>query len=221
MFSEDRDTVIVFNGEIYNHAELRAELERRGHRFQSRCDTEVVLQAYLEWGRECLPKLRGMFALAIWKESEKRLLLARDRMGIKPLYYMRRGGELHFGSELKAILAHPDVERRISQTGLNYYLSLNYVPAPYTLVDGIDKLHPGHWLEWRDGEIETGGLLEAPVTAAEQVDARLRQGGARRAAHGGGARAPDLGRAAGGVGQRRPGFVHHSALRRRRSARTG
>ncbi len=182
MFSEDRDTVIVFNGEIYNHAELRGDLERLGHRFQSHCDTEVVLRAYLEWGRECLPKLRGMFALAIWKESEKRLLLARDRMGIKPLYYVRRGGEIHFGSELKAILAHPDVERRINHAGLSYYLSLNYVPPPYTLVEGIVKLYPGHWLEWRDGKIETGAYWQLKLqpqgkwtleSAKEQLDELL------------------------------------------------
>jgi asparagine synthase (glutamine-hydrolysing) len=156
MFSDDRDTVLVFNGEIYNHAELRADLERRGHRFHSHCDTEVVLRAYMEWGRECLPKLRGMFALAIWKESEKRLLLARDRMGIKPLYYLRQGDELFFGSELKAIFENPEVARRIDPVGLHYYLSLNYVPGPYTLVEGVEKLRAGRWLEWRDGWVETG-----------------------------------------------------------------
>ena len=156
VFSDDRDTVVVFNGEIYNHAELRTDLERRGHRFHSRCDTEVVLRAYLEWGRECLPKLRGMFALAIWKESEKRLLLARDRMGIKPLYYLRQGDELFFGSELKAIFANSEVARRIDPVGLHYYLSLNYVPGPYTLVEGIEKLRAGRWLEWCDGWVKTG-----------------------------------------------------------------
>ena len=156
MSSEDRDTVIAFNGEIYNHAELRRELAGRGHRFHSQCDTEVVLHAFLEWGRECLARLRGMFALAIWKESEGRLLLARDRMGIKPLYFLRRGDEVYFGSELKAIFAHPEVDRRIDPVGLHHYLSLNYVPGPYTLVDGIQKLGPGQWLEWRDGRVETG-----------------------------------------------------------------
>jgi len=182
MFSDDRDTVIVFNGEIYNHAELREELQARGHRFQSRCDTEVVLRAWLEWGRDCLPRLRGMFALAIWKESERRLFLARDRMGIKPLYYLCRGGEIHFGSELKAILAHPDVERRISLVGLSYYLSLNYVPSPYTLVDGIVKLPPGHWLEWHDGRIDSGAYWKLELrpqasrtlgSAKEELDALL------------------------------------------------
>ena len=156
MFSEDRDTVIAFNGEIYNHAELRGQLASRGHRFQSQCDTEVVLRAFLEWDRECLVRLRGMFALAIWRESEQRLLLARDRMGIKPLYIMRRGEELHFASELKAIFAHPEVERRIDPVGLHHYLGLNYVPGPYTLVEGIRKLPAGQWLQWRDGRIDTG-----------------------------------------------------------------
>jgi asparagine synthase (glutamine-hydrolysing) len=182
LFSQDRDTVIVFNGEIYNHAELREELEARGHRFQSRCDTEVVLRAYLEWGRECLPKLRGMFAFAIWQESGKRLLLARDRMGIKPLYYARRGGDIHFGSELKAILEHPDVERKICQAGLSLYLNLNYVPSPYTLVEGIVKLPPGHWLEWQDGRVETGAYWRLQLkpqanwtlgAAKEQLDSLL------------------------------------------------
>ena len=155
-FSDDRDTIIAFNGEIYNFRELRTELEERGHRFHTDCDTEVVLHAYLEWGRDCLARLRGMFGLAIWKESEKRLLLARDRLGIKPLYYLRLGDELYFGSELKAILACPEVARRIDPVGLHYYLSLNYVPAAYTLVEGIEKLRPGRWLEWRDGWVTSG-----------------------------------------------------------------
>jgi asparagine synthase (glutamine-hydrolysing) len=156
MFSDDRDTVLVFNGEVYNHAELRRELEERGHRFHSRCDTEVVLRAWLEWGRDSLPRLRGMFALAIWQESAGRLFLARDRLGIKPLYYLRRGDEVYFGSELKAIFVHPEVEREINPAGLDYYLSLNYVPGPYTLVEGIEKLRPGCWLEWHDGYVQTG-----------------------------------------------------------------
>jgi asparagine synthase (glutamine-hydrolysing) len=156
MFSDDRDTVLVFNGEIYNHVELRRELEERGHRFRSRCDTEVVLRAYLEWGRDFLVRLRGMFGLAIWRESERRLLLARDRLGIKPVYFLRQGDELYFGSEMKAILAHPEVEREVNPAGLDLYLSSNYVPGPYTLVEGIEKLRPGCWLEWRDGYVETG-----------------------------------------------------------------
>ena len=107
MFSDDGDTVLVFNGEIYNHNELRGELSALGHRFQSRCDTEVVLHAFLEWDTDAFSRLRGMFGLAIWTESARRLVLARDRMGIKPLYFARCKDDLLFGSELKTILLHP------------------------------------------------------------------------------------------------------------------
>jgi asparagine synthase (glutamine-hydrolysing) len=151
--SEDGDTAIVFNGEIYNHQELRAELEARGHRFRSRTDTETLLHAFIEWDTECLQRLRGMFAIAWWTESTKRLVLARDRIGIKPLYFSRRGEDLFFGSELKAILVHPEIDRHLSLAGLDCYLSLNYVPCPWTLVDGIEKLRPGSFLEWRDGKV--------------------------------------------------------------------
>jgi len=151
ILSEDGDTVIVFNGEIYNHQELRRELEQRGYRFRSRSDTETVLNAFREWDTECFARLRGMFAVALWRESDRRLVLARDRMGIKPLYIARRGDDLYFGSELKAILVHPEIERWLSVNGLDCYLSLNYVPAPWTLVEGIEKLLPGQWLEWRRG----------------------------------------------------------------------
>ncbi len=109
LFSSDRDVVVVFNGEIFNHRELRAQLESEGYRFHTRCDTEVVLNAFLRWGNDCFARMRGMFAIAIWVQSEGRLLLARDRMGIKPLYYCLRDGEIYFGSELKCILAHPAV----------------------------------------------------------------------------------------------------------------
>lgn len=153
MFSPDGDTVIVHNGEIYNHGELRAELERRGHAFRTRSDTEVILHAFLEWDTECFSRLRGMFAVALWDEHRRRLVLARDRMGIKPLYIFHRGRDLYFGSEVKAILHHPEIERRLDRNGLGYYLALNYVPAPHTLVDGVEKLFPGEWLEWENGSI--------------------------------------------------------------------
>jgi len=172
--SDDGDAVIVFNGEIYNHPELRRELEQRGHRFHSHCDTETVLHAFMEWDTACFARLRGMFAVALWKESQRRLVLARDRMGIKPLYISRRGEDLYFGSELKAILSHPEIERSLSLEGLDCYLSLNYVPAPWTLVDGIEKLLPGHWLEWRRGAIRTESywrLAEGPARAWSAADA--------------------------------------------------
>jgi asparagine synthase (glutamine-hydrolysing) len=151
ILTDDRNVAIVFNGEIYNHAELRTELESRGHKFRSRTDTEVVLAAFVEWDTECFSRLRGMFAIALWTESQKRLVLARDRVGIKPLYIARRGPDLYFGSELKAILAHPEIERRLNMQALDCYLSMNYVPGPWSMVEGIEKLEQGCWLEWREG----------------------------------------------------------------------
>ncbi len=182
--SEDGDTLIVFNGEIYNHLELRRELEQRGHRFKTHSDTETVLNAFREWDTECFSRLRGMFAVALWREPDRRLVLARDRLGIKPLYIAVRGEDLYFGSELKAILAHPEIERWLSPEGLDCYLSLNYVPAPWTLVDGIEKLLPGQWLEWRRGVVRTDhywNLPKArearwtPETAEAELDRLLKQ----------------------------------------------
>jgi len=154
-FSDDFNTALVFNGEIYNHAEIRAELEALGHSFTSRCDTEVVLRAFLQWDTECFPRLRGMFAIALWNEREQRLVLARDRVGIKPLYLYRSGTQLYFASELKSLFAHEEIPRELDLNALNYYLALNYVPAPFTLVKNIEKLAPGHWLEWQSGSIRT------------------------------------------------------------------
>jgi asparagine synthase (glutamine-hydrolysing) len=168
IISDDGDTVIVFNGEIYNHLELRRELEQRGYRFRSRSDTETVLNAFLEWDTECFARLRGMFAVALWRESDRRLVLARDRMGIKPLYIARRGDDLYFGSELKAILVHPEIERWLSPDGLDCYLSLNYVPAPWTLVEGIEKLLPGQWMEWHRGSIRTERYWCLPESREER-----------------------------------------------------
>ena len=182
--TEDGDTVIVFNGEIYNHFEVRAELEKLGHRFHTHCDTETVLRAFLEWDTQCFRRLRGMFAVALWTNSMRRLVLARDRVGIKPLYIAHRGEEIFFGSELKAILEHPEIERRLSLAGLDCYLSLNYVPAPWTLVDGIEKLMPGHWLEWRDGKVSSEAYWRLPdqtpkarslASACEELDFLLQQ----------------------------------------------
>jgi asparagine synthase (glutamine-hydrolysing) len=149
LFSADRDIAVVFNGEIFNYRELRDDLSAEGFSFRTNCDTEVVLNAFCSWGTDCFSRLRGMFAIAIWVESEGRLILARDRMGIKPLYYCLQNGEIYFGSELKCILAHSAVRREICLSGLNCFLSLNYVPGPFTLVEGITKLMPGQFLEWR------------------------------------------------------------------------
>jgi asparagine synthase (glutamine-hydrolysing) len=155
MSTEDDDLHIAFNGEVYNHAEIRQELEALGHRFRSHCDTEVVLRAFRQWDTRCFIKFNGMFGVALYQRSQRRLILARDRMGIKPVYIYRNGRELYFGSELKAILAHPDVPRKLDRLALDQYLSLNYVPFPFTLIQGITKLGAGHWLQWRDGQVES------------------------------------------------------------------
>jgi asparagine synthase (glutamine-hydrolysing) len=183
ILSDDGDSVIVFNGEIYNHRDVREELEGLGHRFRSRCDTEVVLRAFLQWDIDCLSRLRGMFAFAIWSESKKRLVLVRDRLGIKPLYIAHLGGDLFFGSELKAIFVHPEIPRQLSLDGLDCYLSMNYVPSPWTLVEGIEKLPPGHWLEWQDGKACSGCYWQLPFgarkesleSATERLDYLLRE----------------------------------------------
>jgi len=184
VYSPDGGTVIVFNGEIYNHEELRRELEMRGYRFQSRADTEVVLAAFLEWDVECFARLRGMFAIGLWSESRQRLVLARDRVGIKPLFVARRRRDLYFGSELKAIFVHPEIERQLNLAALDCYLSMNYVPAPHTLVEGIEKLRPGWWLEWREGEVRSEPYWRLPSEIAPgatldwatlELDALLKQ----------------------------------------------
>ncbi|HEY1239973.1 MAG TPA: asparagine synthase (glutamine-hydrolyzing) [Bryobacteraceae bacterium] len=183
LVSDDKDTALVFNGEIYNHREIRAELASRGYRFRSQCDTETVLAAFLEWDTACFSRLRGMFALAIWSESRKRLVLARDRLGIKPLYYSEHEGNLYFGSEVKAILEHPEIPRQLDLEALAGYLSVNYVPGPRTLIDGIRKLPPGHLLEWQGGHFElrrwwtlpTGPVRRISIgEAKEELDTLLR-----------------------------------------------
>jgi asparagine synthase (glutamine-hydrolysing) len=182
IFSENGDYGIAFNGEIYNHLEIRTELEKLGHRFESHSDTETVLRSFMQWDKECFAKLRGMFAVALWRKSAGRLVLARDRMGIKPLYIARQGEDLFFGSELKAIFIHPEIDRQLSLQGLDCYLSLNYVPCPWTLVDGIEKLPPGEWLEWKDGKVSSGSYWRLPFgvnqsltleSAKEELDALL------------------------------------------------
>lgn len=144
--NEDGTIWIVCNGEIYNYQELRQGLLKAGHLFSSASDTEVILHAYEMYGPDCVNRLNGMFALAIWDWGRRRLLLARDRAGIKPLYYTKSPGVFLFGSELKAILEHPAIERRLDLTALQQYLSLEYVPTPRTIFTGINKLPPGHTL---------------------------------------------------------------------------
>jgi asparagine synthase (glutamine-hydrolysing) len=153
MFNEDGAVVVVYNGEIYNFRDLREELRARGHRFRSASDTEVIVHAWEEWGEACVARLRGMFAFALWDECQKALFLARDRLGIKPLHHATLpDGQLVFASELKALLAHPDLPRRIDPCAVADYLAYGYVPDPKTIYRDVLKLRPGHWVTWRVGE---------------------------------------------------------------------
>jgi len=150
--NEDGRIRVVQNGEIYNHAELRAGLERQGHRFATRSDTEVLVHLYEERGPAFVEELRGMFAIALWDRLEQRLVLARDRFGIKPLYYGISAGRLSFGSELKALLAMPGFPRDVDPDALEAYLAFNSIPAPLTIFAAARKLPPGHLLLWQGGE---------------------------------------------------------------------
>jgi asparagine synthase (glutamine-hydrolysing) len=166
--NEDGSAVVVQNGEIYNHRELRRELEGHGHRFATGCDTEVLVHAYEQWGDAFLERLRGMFAIALWDKRRRRLLLARDRFGIKPLYYRRLGGELSFASELKAMLGQPGFSREIDPDAVAAYLAFNSIPAPLTIFKEARKLPPGHLLAWEGGAVELRRFARpGPVPAAE------------------------------------------------------
>jgi asparagine synthase (glutamine-hydrolysing) len=181
--NEDSSVVVVQNGEIYNYRELREELERRGHRFATASDTEVLVHLYEEHGEGFAELLRGMFAVAIWDSRQRRLLLARDRFGIKPLYYRVAGGMLSFASELKAMLEQPGFSRRIDPRAVGAYLAFNSIPAPLTIFEEARKLPPGTLLSWRDGELrESRYARPQPPPAgrarrgpAEQLAAELRE----------------------------------------------
>lgn len=155
MTNEAGDVSLVFNGEIFNYEDLRLDLERAGHVFATKSDTETVVHAYEEYGLEFPHRLNGMFAIALWDHGRKRLLLVRDRFGVKPLYYSIRGQVLVFGSEIKAVLEHPLVDRQIDTTALSHYLSLRNVPAPFTIYSGIRSLLPGHMLVYQGGHART------------------------------------------------------------------
>ncbi len=181
--NEDRTVWIVYNGEMYNYPALTARLTGLGHDFHTRSDTETVVHAYEEFGVGCLEHLNGMFASALWDGRERRLFLARDRVGIKPLYYTQTADGLLFGSELKAILAHPNVPRRVDPIALDQYLTFEYVPTPRTIFEGIFKLPPGHYLT-----LSAGGALRveqywdmpleqseaAPPRRLAEIEAELR-----------------------------------------------
>ena len=162
VFNEDRSSWIVFNGEIYNFPELRPELEKRGHRFYTKTDTEVIIHLYEEMGADCVTKLRGMFGLAIYDKTKRKLILARDRLGKKPLHYALHKGNLYFGSEIKSILAAVPELAEVNGQALLEYLYYGYVPEPITAFKGIHKLPSGHLLEFEDGKISIRQYWDLP-----------------------------------------------------------
>ncbi|MBI2167180.1 MAG: asparagine synthase (glutamine-hydrolyzing) [Candidatus Omnitrophica bacterium] len=174
--NETEDVWTVFNGEIYNFRELRDELITKGHRFHTATDTEVIVHLYEEEGEDFVGRLRGMFAIALWDEKAQKLLLIRDRIGIKPLHYWFQGGTLAFASEIKALLECPAVGRELSLTALNDYLSFLYIPAPRTIYQEIQKLPPGHWARYQHGKFEIrpywdfNGAVEAGRSEHEWIE---------------------------------------------------
>ena len=175
LYSEDKNLVLVCNGEIYNYRELTAELTALGHTFATRSDSEVLLHGWEQWGRELLPRLQGMFAFALWDRRAGRLFCARDMFGIKPLYYCRcADGTLLFGSEIKAFLDHPSFQKQFNAAQLPLYLSCQYSPGRDTFFAGVEKLLPGHFLEFAEGIVRTTRWVQpvfvpgdAPVSPAE------------------------------------------------------
>jgi asparagine synthase (glutamine-hydrolysing) len=163
MHNEDSTVWVVFNGEIYNYAELRADLASRGHRFYTASDTETIVHAYEEWGEGAFSRLRGMFGIALWDTRDGSLLLARDRVGIKPLHFAVAGGRLYFGSEIKSILAADAVEPALDFQALDHYLSFLYTPRDASIFAGIRKLPPGHFLRWRNGRLDLRRYWELPA----------------------------------------------------------
>ena len=182
LYSEDKNFVVVFNGEIYNYRELTAELTALGHTFATRTDTEVLLHGWEQWGRELLPRLRGMFALALWDRRAQVLFCARDMFGIKPLYYCRcADGTLLFASEIKAFLDHPSFEKQLNTAQLPLYLSCQYSPGRDTFFAGVQKLLPGHFLEFSEGIVRTTRWVQPAFLpgdtppAPDELEAVLRQ----------------------------------------------
>jgi asparagine synthase (glutamine-hydrolysing) len=160
--NEDGTLWVVFNGEIYNFQELQKDLQQKGHVFKTRTDTEVIVHLYEEYP-DFIQKLDGMFAFALWDGKKKQMILGRDRMGKKPLFYSHTGGKLYFASELKSMAICPDISRDWNPEALHHFLSLNYIPGPLTLLKSVYKVKPGHFLAFRDNKIEEKGYWQIPA----------------------------------------------------------
>ncbi len=168
MASQSGRFVIVFNGEIYNFQEIKKELANKGYKFISTSDTEVLINAWQEWGPDCLPKLNGIFAFAVWDKQEQKLFLVRDRVGVKPLYYYHQNNKLIFSSEIKAIFEHA-VERKVNLEALNYYFRLMYVPAPLTMFQNVFKLEPASYLIYHQGQVEIKKYWQIDLAKIENL----------------------------------------------------
>jgi asparagine synthase (glutamine-hydrolysing) len=166
--NEDRTVWVVFNGEIYNHLELRRTLQELGHRFETNSDTEVIVHLYEEYGDDLVKHLRGMFAFALWDSRRSRGLIARDRLGVKPLFYANVDGTLLFGSEIKAVLASGVVDRSLDYQGLDAFFAFTYIPAPLTIYRAVRKLEPGHLLIYESGRARTRAYWDLDVANPEQ-----------------------------------------------------
>lgn len=179
--NEDGSIWVAFNGEIYNFQALRAQLENRGHRFYTTSDTEVIVHLYEDHRMDFVRQLRGMFAIALWDAKSRRLVLARDRLGIKPLYYWDQGGRVLFGSELKCILQAPGPKPKINAYAINDYLSVGYVPDPDTIFEEVRKLPPGHLAIIQGNSVEVQKYWELPwpeesnTPSEEECCERLRE----------------------------------------------
>src|SRR5689334_1109576 len=171
--NEDKSVWIVFNGEIYNHRDLRPRLRARGHTFATNSDTECLVHLYEDAGDELVHELRGMFAFSLWDTRRQRLLIARDRLGIKPLYYWEHRGGVAFASELRAFLALPDFPRALDSTAIGYFLTLGYVPDPLAVFAGVRKLPPGHRLSW---DRTHGVVVERYWSAADVGEQAISEG---------------------------------------------
>lgn len=177
IYNEDKTFIITFNGEIYNYQSLKKSLEEKGHTFTTNSDTEVILHLYEEEGERCLSKLNGMFAFAIWNTKKKELFLARDRLGIKPLYLFEKNGLLAWASELKALTLLPKFSKDLDFTALQTYLQFLYIPAPLTIYTCCKKLEAGHWLKWKESKIEKkrywqpSGKIELKITEQDAIAA--------------------------------------------------
>ena len=167
--NEDRNIWVVFNGEIYNYLALRAELQRRGHRFATDGDTEVIVHLYEEYGDDLVQHLRGMFAFSLWDETRHRGLIARDRLGIKPLFYAQAGGGLVFGSEIKAVLASGRVGTDLDHQALDAFIAFTYIPAPLTIYRSVRKLEPGHLLVYENGQVTKRMYWDVDFKDPDQV----------------------------------------------------